>query len=102
MPVDYRLSTFAIALIAGRCKYVRTVIDNDILRFAGFFQRFVCVGIIMNMRPLGFDVRLRSSTSFGDIGQRMPSLRFLMILVSWLQTQTLAKCSSMRNPLPLT
>lgn len=24
-----------------------------------------------------------------------------MILVSWLQTQTLAKCSSMRNPLPL-
>ena len=29
------------------------------------------------------------------------SLRFLMILVSWLQTQTLAKCSSMRNPLPL-
>ncbi len=73
MPVDYRLSTFAIALIAGRCKYVRTVIDNDILRFAGFFQRFVCVGIIMNMRPLGFDVRLRSSTSFGDIGQRMPS-----------------------------
>ena len=73
MPVDYRLSTFAIALIAGRSKYARTIIDNDVLRFASFFQRLVCVGIITNMRPLGLDVRLRSAAGLGDISQRMPS-----------------------------
>lgn len=38
MAVDYLLSTFAIALIASRRKYARTVINNDILRLAGFFS----------------------------------------------------------------